>query len=317
MQYNWVWVVLCVLGTAVPADSIGRRIDTLHAFSDTSSHGMVQSSQYARPQQSPKAGTWDFEPIVIDEHPPQPRRITDVAAVDIDLDIAWGCEWYENPGDPCAGPWTKHIIDDDWTHETQVEIADLDKDGRLDVALSGEETDDGLAWFHNPGNKSSGPWPRHQVLSGWKGLHSLELGDFDKDGDLDFLVAQMHSTKAKRVAIVENIDLAQDRYRVHVIDTCGSHKAIVCDVDHDGDLDIVGKNFEGDTRLRIWLNPNSPIQTEPQTTRYQRVIRPAKRPQRAKQPVRTGSLRPPTAGSGDSDASLVRAHIRRGSLWQR
>jgi hypothetical protein len=105
---------------------------------------------------------------------------------------------------PCpAGPWAKHLLDNDGTHETQIEIADLDRDGHLDVVLSGEETDHGLAWYHNPGEKSSGPRPRHRLLSGWKGLHSLELADFDKDGDLD----------------------------------------------------IVGKNFEGDTRPRLWLNP--------------------------------------------------------------
>jgi hypothetical protein len=144
----------------------------------------------------------------------------------------------------CAGSWAKHVIDEDWTHETQVEIADLDRDGRLDVVLCGEETDHGLAWYHNPGANSSSPWPRHRLLSGWRGLHSLELGDFDKDGDLDFLIAQMHSTEEKRVAIVENVDLAQDISRVHIIDTCGSHKAIVCDVDCDGDLDIVGKNLK-------------------------------------------------------------------------
>jgi hypothetical protein len=86
-------------------------------------------------------------------------------------------------------------------------------------------------------------------------LHSLELADFDQDGDLDFLTAQMHHTQEKRVAIVENMDLSDDVFRVHVIDTCGSHKALVCDVDQDGDLDVVGKNYAGDIRPRLWLNP--------------------------------------------------------------
>jgi hypothetical protein len=125
----------------------------------------------------------------------------------------------------------------------------------LDVVVSSEETGHGLAWYHNPGDASAILWPRHLLLSGWVGLHSLELTDFDMDGDFDMLTAQMHHTKGKRVAILENVDLSREMWRVHVIDNCGSHKATLCDVDQDGDLDIVSKNYDGDKRPRIWLNP--------------------------------------------------------------
>jgi len=214
-----------------------------------------QTLWYVPGPEDPRQGPWEFHKIAEANDSHGGAAIADIDR-DGDLDIVWGIEWYENPGDPCAGPWARHIIDKDWTCETQVEIADLDKDGRLDVVLSGEETDHGLAWYRNPGAKSSSLWPRHQVLSGWTGLHSLELADFDKDGNLDFFTAQLHHTKEKHVAIVENIDLVNDRYEVHIIDTCGSHKAIVCDLDQDGDLDIAGKNYEKDTRPRIWLHPN-------------------------------------------------------------
>jgi hypothetical protein len=214
-----------------------------------------QSLWYVPGPKDPKQGPWEFHKIAEADDGHGGAAIVDLDQ-DGDLDIVWGIEWYENPGNPCAGLWAKHIIDEDWTHETQVEIADLDKDGRLDVVLSGEETDHGLAWYRNPGVASISPWPRHQLLSGWTGLHSLELADFDKDGDLDVFTAQMHHTKEKRVTIVENLDLTHNIWRVHIIDTCGSHKALVCDIDHDGDIDIVGKNYEKDTRPRIWLNPN-------------------------------------------------------------
>ncbi len=210
---------------------------------------------YVPGPKNPRQGPWKFYKIAEADDSHGGTAVADIDK-DGDLDVVWGCEWYENPGNPCAGLWAKHIIDDDWTKETQVEIADLDKDGCLDVVLSGEETDHGLAWYHNPGINSRNPWPRHQLLSGWRGLHSLELADFDKDGDLDFLTAQMHHTEEKRVAIVENIDLAQDISRIHIIDTCGSHKTVVCDIDGDGDIDIIGKNYEKDTRPRIWLNLN-------------------------------------------------------------
>jgi len=42
-----------------------------------------------------------------------------------------------------------------------------------------------------------------------------------------------------------------------VISLTGSHKAKTSDIDGDGDIDIVGKNYEKDDRPRIWLNPNN------------------------------------------------------------
>jgi len=58
---------------------------------------------------------------------------------DGDLDFIGGHCWYENSGDPAKTHWNKHVIDPEWAFETQVELADLNCDGRIDVVLTEEE----------------------------------------------------------------------------------------------------------------------------------------------------------------------------------
>jgi len=85
-------------------------------------------------------------------------------------------------------------------------------------------------------------------------LHSCQLADFDKDGDLDIFTAQMHARPGQRVAILENRDISANEWKPHILSTVGSHNAKVADVDGDGDPDIVGKNYDQDKRPRLWIN---------------------------------------------------------------
>lgn len=206
--------------------------------------------------ENPKKAQWPFFKIAESDQKHGSACIADMNR-DGNLDLVWGQEWYANPGDPEKIPWKRFIIDTSWTTEAQVEVADLNKDGRLDVVLTGEESDHGIAWYRNPMAKSMNKslWGKNIILQNYEGLHSLELADFDQDGDLDILAAEMHHTKHRRVVVIENFDIEKNLWKPRVISFVGSHKAKVADVDNDGDLDIVGKNYEKDTRPRIWLNP--------------------------------------------------------------
>ncbi len=60
-----------------------------------------------------------------------------------------GLIWYENPlpaANPAAKPWAAHQVADHRTHD--IELADLDKDGRLDI-ISRDQSDFGA----NAGDK--------------------------------------------------------------------------------------------------------------------------------------------------------------------
>ena len=58
--------------------------------------------------------------------------------------------WYENSGDP-SGPWTAHMVKDNWTNANQVLLADLDGDSDLDIAACAERGSLEVRWWRNEG----------------------------------------------------------------------------------------------------------------------------------------------------------------------
>ena len=77
---------------------------------------------------------------------------------DGDLDVvatAWSPQgrlaWFENTGDPKA-VWKMHIVKSNWSNAVTVIIADLDKDGRLDIAACAERGANELRWWRNAGD---------------------------------------------------------------------------------------------------------------------------------------------------------------------
>jgi VCBS repeat protein len=201
----------------------------------------------------PKAGPWRFYKIAESRYNQGGACIADLDA-DHDLDIVWGRCWYENPGRPTVIPWERHLIAPGWPDESQVAIGDLDRDGWMDVVLAAHVTGHGLTWYRNPGRDPREHWLRFRVISGWRGLHSCQVADFDNDGDLDILTAQTSKQPEKRVAVIENQDGHGRQWQLHVLSTVGSHNAKVGDIDNDGDIDIAGKNDEANVKPRIWIN---------------------------------------------------------------
>ncbi len=83
--------------------------------------------------------------------------------------------WYKN------GSWQKFLISGKYNFRTDVEVADIDHDGRPDVVAL---ADQGLFWFRGP------HWEPFQIDD--RRLHDVEVSDLDQDGDLD-LVARNQS----------------------------------------------------------------------------------------------------------------------------
>jgi hypothetical protein len=64
----------------------------------------------------------------------------------------------------------------------------------------------------------------------------------------------MHGRQGERVAALKNAEISANKWQQHIVSSVGSHNAKVADIHADGNIDIAGKNYEGDKRPRIWVN---------------------------------------------------------------
>lgn len=78
--------------------------------------------------------------------------------------------WYESPD------WKKHVVSNQYRFRTDLEVADIDGDGKSDIVAV---TDQGLVWFHNP------DWKPHRISDLL--LHDVEVADLDGDGKIDIV----------------------------------------------------------------------------------------------------------------------------------
>ncbi len=168
---------------------------------------------------------------------------------DGDTDILASHYWYEN-SDRLGLKWQKHQITANWGKDTRGIIADMNNDGKQDIVLSHSEGVGRLSWFANP------TWTEHIIEpKSLQGCHSLEVGDFDYDGDLDVFAGEMN-TGGNQVMVYENLEQA-DRWQQIILSKQGTHNARIGDVGGDGSLDIVGKNYTGDKVVELWSNLTS------------------------------------------------------------
>jgi hypothetical protein len=177
-----------------------------------------------------------------------------LADVDKDgnIDVLVDNRWLRNPGNPAQENWRAFVITDA-PEGMKNSAGDLNRDGRVDIVMSSEEGR-GLWWFEAPEDLMRGRWIRHTISEDYVGVHTLWLADFNGDGDLDILVAEMHTKGGHRVAIFENRDGGRE-WVERVIATTGSHNAIAFDLNGDKKPDIVGCNFRNtENPLEVWYN---------------------------------------------------------------
>lgn len=150
--------------------------------------------------------------------------------------------WFESAAPREDKLWTRHVITIDFLRAYDIDLADLDGDGDLDVAASAY-TGDCFSWFENPGRaKVDEPWTQHRFDQSKEiaNTRTIVAVDINRDGRLDLLGT---GTYAGRVVWYENTGEPGDKKfaRRHVIDdkTLMPTHGHPVDMDGDGDVDVV------------------------------------------------------------------------------
>ncbi|MDB5049630.1 MAG: repeat protein [Fibrobacteres bacterium] len=181
---------------------------------------------------------------------------------DGDLDISDGLVWLETPADPVHGAWIRHDFNTGFgSPQTRVAIADVNKDGRMDIVVSPSDTSLSLktAWYESSTPKS-GPWIEHIVMPAGRAayVHSLQIGDIDQDGYPDILTGADHRGSKEMLIYYDKDHGRGDLWQEQAWETPhGVWQAVLADVNGDGFPDILSSDDVNQSDQELWLSSGS------------------------------------------------------------
>jgi len=166
----------------------------------------------------------------------------DVLSASQDAKIAW----YENKTIQGSAAFpAQSVISTSADGAVSVFGADVDGDGDMDV-VSASFFDDKIAWYENDGAASLS-FTERVISTSADGACSVFAADVDADGDLDVLSASPNDNK---IAWYESDGASPLSFTERVISSSADRACSVfaCDVDGDGDMDVLSAS-SGDEKI--------------------------------------------------------------------
>ena len=152
--------------------------------------------------------------------------------------------WWEQPRNG-ALPWKKHVVAENQEGASNILMADVNKDGRVDfIASRGHGK--GLLWFEAP------KWVAHNIDRDHVYPHSLAIGDIDLDGDVDAATCSAVYDKSVPTGVAWFENDGKGNFKTHLIAAGqASYDTRLIDIDGDGDLDVLVAGQ--DSRNVVWF----------------------------------------------------------------
>lgn len=186
---------------------------------------------------------------------------------DGDIDIAANGYWIENPGGDLTATWAIHTIDPKWNTQdgdwsrnaSKGFCRDIDGDGKAEVFISHSERKGYPVAMYQSSNPKGGFWQETIICSELTAAHTLQVYDFDNDGDQDVLTGvNMNRAKGLEEEVFPvHLFLNQGdarRWQEVTLTRGGIYNGQAADMEGDGDIDFIRLPTHDGTVLSAWLN---------------------------------------------------------------
>ncbi|MBD3266513.1 DUF1080 domain-containing protein, partial [bacterium] len=186
---------------------------------------------------------------------------------DGDIDIAADGYWVENPGGDLTKKWTVRAIHKKWNSQkgdwsrnaSKVFCRDIDRDQKAEVFISHSERKGYPVAMYDSNNPKSGNWEETIICQELTAAHTLQVYDFDSDGDDDVLTgintnrAKGLDVKSFPVYLCLNQGDGKQWKKMELTDE-GIYNGQGGDIEGDGDVDILRLPTHDGKVLELWIN---------------------------------------------------------------
>jgi len=208
-------------------------------------------------------GGWDSDRVVWyrnagDHHTWQKKTIStsvdmphEVWAYDLDQDgdqdvLVSGAgdnsiAWFRN-NDGSGTSWTPQIVSDHFMGSRSVAAGDFDQDGKIDLTGASLDGNEITIWRNLGGDPLV--WEEITLDNQFTGSHRVQVMDMNADGKLDIIGT---AYAISEISWWQNPGTVEANWEKHIIDgeLTGAVIGTAVDLDHDGDLDMIGTGQPG------------------------------------------------------------------------